>query len=352
MTPPVAAEFETRFLVTLQRLLGEGSFVATYKYALLLALADISVERGQDTGDTLAISTEQIAEKFILYYWRQIVPYPGAVGEPVVLAQNTGTQAEVVSKLRDSHLKHGGSLTKTKQGRDWPRLVRAVATVVRKMPLWRLQTIGSETVDFLYDNTREGDTVVLKPGVMFCFRKYHPLISELAKGGWARYVRRFNPVALGSASDLHEFLFGTERASLNDFVPILLKAQNECCFYCERRLVRGAVAVDHFVPWSRYPVDLGHNFVLAHGTCNGAKSDYLAAEEHLKRWVQFQKANALFLTQQFEERGIVATLSVSNQVVRWAYHQTCAVQGLAWVRGKEFKKVDPTWSECLGALLN
>jgi hypothetical protein len=35
--------------------------------------------------------------------------------------------------------------------------------------------------------------------------------------------------------------------------------------------------VDHFIPWSRYPADLGHNFVLAHDRCINAKSDYLAA---------------------------------------------------------------------------
>jgi len=46
-----------------------------YKYALLLALADISVERGDDAGGELENATYQIAEKFIAYYWRQATPY-------------------------------------------------------------------------------------------------------------------------------------------------------------------------------------------------------------------------------------------------------------------------------------
>ncbi len=65
------SEQEVEFLVNLQRLLTEGQFVATYKYALLMALADIAVEEGTDAGAPLAISTRAIAEKFILYYWRQ-----------------------------------------------------------------------------------------------------------------------------------------------------------------------------------------------------------------------------------------------------------------------------------------
>ena len=38
-----------------------------------------------------------------------------------------------------------------------------------------------------------------------------------------------------------------------------------------------AGAVDHFIPWRRYPLDLGHNFVLAHSACNSSKGDRLAA---------------------------------------------------------------------------
>ena len=70
------ADEQIQFLVKLQRLLDEGQFVASYKFALLLALADLSVENGDDTGRALALSVEIIAEKFIQYYWRQAVHSP------------------------------------------------------------------------------------------------------------------------------------------------------------------------------------------------------------------------------------------------------------------------------------
>jgi 5-methylcytosine-specific restriction endonuclease McrA len=44
--------------------------------------------------------------------------------------------------------------------------------------------------------------------------------------------------------------------------------------------------VDHFIPWSRYPADLGNIFVLAHNECYNAKLDYLAAEHHLVAWIK------------------------------------------------------------------
>src|ERR1700683_2247275 len=58
---------QIRFLVQIQRLLDEGLFVATYKFALLQSLADIAVERGDDFEASLAIPTNAIAEKFIRY---------------------------------------------------------------------------------------------------------------------------------------------------------------------------------------------------------------------------------------------------------------------------------------------
>ena len=91
MSPPTAEE-QLQFLVNRQRLLAEGQFVATYKYALLIAVADIAVASGGESGDSLKIDTKQIAEKVIQYYWRQCVPYLSRAGSMVgqVLQQNTG----------------------------------------------------------------------------------------------------------------------------------------------------------------------------------------------------------------------------------------------------------------------
>ena len=63
------------FLGKLQRLFTESDFTATYKFALLIALADLAVELGADDGEELMVSIRQIAEQFIQIYWRQTLPY-------------------------------------------------------------------------------------------------------------------------------------------------------------------------------------------------------------------------------------------------------------------------------------
>ena len=66
---------ELAFLRKLQRLLAEGDFVATYKFALLNALADLCLECEPAADGSLHVPVSAIAEKFIEYYWLQARPY-------------------------------------------------------------------------------------------------------------------------------------------------------------------------------------------------------------------------------------------------------------------------------------
>lgn len=50
--------------------------------------------------------------------------------------------------------------------RNWRALVSEVDAVVRVMPLWKLQRVGGERLDFLYENTGRGTRILLKPAVI------------------------------------------------------------------------------------------------------------------------------------------------------------------------------------------
>jgi hypothetical protein len=76
---------------------------------------------------------------------------------------------------------------------------------------------------------------------------------------------------LDETADLNEFLFVSERSAPAEVRLVLMDIQRGCCFYCGLQLKPGNTEVDHFVAWSRYPQDLGHNFVLADIRCNGKK---------------------------------------------------------------------------------
>jgi hypothetical protein len=135
ITMPPSSDEQIKFLVNLQRLLEEGLFVASYKFALLLALADLSIEQGDDSGAPLELSTDAIAEKFIRYYWRQAVPYPSPA-EIKVLQQNTTGQAAIVTAVCGARADHGDSVANMmKSEMAWRSLVTRVARVVKKNAL-------------------------------------------------------------------------------------------------------------------------------------------------------------------------------------------------------------------------
>ena len=341
------SEAQVRFLANIQRILDEGSFVASYKFALLLALADLSVELGDDTGEPLTLTTRQIATKFIDYYWRQARPYvpAGGAGGAAVLRQNTGRQAAVINYVAEAQQQYVarpifGDLPEDQH----EQLLRKVARNIEVMPLWKLQELSGGVEPFLYPNVHQGHSITLEPGVAFCFRRFHGLIRNLVQGAWLRFVRRVrgNVVLLGDGVDLSEFLFGSERSPLAEYVPILRDVQHGDCFYC-RKKISGLAEVDHFIPWSRYPTDLGHNFVLAHQGCNNRKRDLLAALPHLERWRQRNKDRGHELTRRFDERSLLHSLDGSHQVARWAYQQAENVGAHVWLRQSEVVPLDPGW---------
>jgi 5-methylcytosine-specific restriction endonuclease McrA len=336
---------KVEFLLNIQRLLNEGSFVATYKYALLMALADLSIECS-DTGRSPEISTRQIAEKFVEYYWRQTNPLISREREERgILKQNTGRQAAILNLIAQARIEANDSLARAKQQtKSWWKLVGRVEAIIKVMPLWKLQTIGRGEVPFLYKNTKSGNAIELLPNVVHHFRIFHELIFNLVQGAWVRHIRRIqdNQKLLGEVVDLGEFLFGSERENLAEYRPILKEIQSGSCFYCLKP-IRGPGDVDHFIPWIRYPIDLGHNFVLAHTECNRQKRDYLAAENHLEHWLHRNVDRSGQLSRFYEEKGILNNLGTSTRITRWAYEIAELSRANVWVKNNEIRPISSYW---------
>ena len=344
------AEEQLTFLNNIQRLLSEGDFVATYKFALLSALADLSVENEPKADGTLTLSIREIAEKFISYYWPQAAPYLpiGTDATPTILQQNSSGQAKVLNLLNEYQNIHTPKLAQAKNdSRHWNSLVSSVASVVVTMPLWRLQTVGDVAIPlvFLYENTAGTvSEITLFPGVAWNFRHFHGLITNLVQSAWILQLHRIkrNQPLLGKSSDLKEFLFGSERSNLDIYRPLLTDLQDKSCFYCNKP-IKDKGEIDHFIPWSRYPIDLGHNFVLAHKGCNGSKSDYLASPHHLEQWMERNSIHEAILKNEFSLLAIEHDLDSSNQITHWAYEQTESSGGLVWAKKKSLQPLDTSW---------
>ena len=338
---------EVTFLRKLQRLLEEGDFVATYKFALLQALADLSVENEPAADGTLVLPLSLVAEKFIEYYWRQARPYRSGL----MLLQNTGRQAAILNRVAAAHSTYQVSLTAARRDQGgWRQLVTTVAGTVEQMPLWKLQIIGGKPEEFLYRaDTYRDRQILLEPGIAHCFRSFHPFIVNMVRGAWIDHLLRIraNQDMVGEQGDLSEFLFGSERRPLNEYRIILRDHQANRCFYCDQH-VAGNGALDHFIPWVRYPVDLGHNFVFAHSSCNRYKRDYLAHPDHLARWREQNLDSAEALGRQFDDAVLRHDAGRTRKIAAWAYQQAELAEANVWVTEDQFQGLGPAWRMALG----
>ncbi len=346
--PPTASE-QLAFLRSLQRLMDEGSFVASYKFALLHAIADLCLVKGDDSGAELELSTSEIAEQFIRLYWPQVVPYSASAEQPI-LSQNTGRQAAIVREVAEQRARYQGSLADLERSpTDWGHLLREVERTVRKMPLWKLQTVRSGRLEFLYENREAGQVIRLQPGVAYCFRAFYPMLTDMIEGAWSQFVQQRNRKHLGQVVDLRSFLFGSRRKSLDAYRPLLRDLQEGRCFYCERE-IKSRSEVDHFIPWRLYSLDLGHNFVLAHPGCNSSKSDLLAAENHLERWTERTRTWRSELVAGFDRLRVLHDWPKSRQIAHWAYGQAHEEGRQVWVGAKlDLKPLSGDWRTILGA---
>jgi 5-methylcytosine-specific restriction endonuclease McrA len=315
---------------------------------LLISLADLAVELGYDDSREVVLSNRQLGDRFIQLYWRQAQPYgtgrPGAA--PGVLVQNNGTQAAVVSAI--GRFRAAGGVATPQLARTRPEyrvLLTRVSNTVSSQPIRFLQNFGGATDEFLYE--RAGAAAIrLKPGVACCLRRFYPLVQQLARSHWVGHVRanHRNRGILGAVDDLEQFLFETSRQSLLELGQRLRDLDGEICFYCRREL--RAVDTDHFIPFSQYPRDLAHNFVLAHPECNRSKSDTLAARPHLERWLRRLASQADSITAIGRAAGIVADAETIRRVALWGYTSAIESGGHGWLRQSTYEPIDVTYSAC------
>lgn len=328
---PTAQE-QLKFLKNIQLILQSGSFSSTYKFALLISLSRLAIEKGEDSGESLSLEYTDIAEKFIELYWKQAVPYIFNDEGQLILNQNNGKQAAIVNRIIE-HRKNYSSLGMLR--RDslvWLTLLNEVKSIVKKMPVTFLQNINGQNFEFLYQLDRCRKQLILLPQVMFCLRQFSEIIEELCQKRWIDYIKKnsSNAPILNQLPNLEQFMFEPSRNQLNAVANVLVDLQDCKCFYCNKPMCNGNYAVDHFIPWSMYPSDTGHNFVLADSSCNSKKSNLLASDEFLHKWQERNEEHDLIIVDRISILGFLTDKERSHKVAEWAYKQANENNYVKW----------------------
>ena len=154
-------EFQLAFLNKIQRLFAEGDFSASYKYALLIAIAEIAVESGGDDDQPLTIPHRRLGEKFIELYWQQSAPFRG----DGILIQNNGTQAAVISQITQFRSQNqAATANAARSAVGFKSLLTKVTGIVVDKPVFHIQNLGDIRDQFLFESG--ADRVTLLSGVL------------------------------------------------------------------------------------------------------------------------------------------------------------------------------------------
>lgn len=343
-------------------ILDRGAFTATYKYAVLLALLDVCLENTARSGaPPTVVTTRQLAEKVVEVYWRQVESYAGTGSVLTQMGGRRGQRATILAEVksfRDFAQAELGTTSLHKARTSAPevfhRHLREVEWTLIRYPLPLLQTIGRESVPFLYrlgweHPAKRGDVRRYQLGASSDFDnrillldlvgehliQLNGLLRFVIQKHWVQGVSQLNRL---EEDPLEGFLFGMDRTSLERVRDPLLELQGGKCFYCERSIM-GTAHVDHFVPWSRYASNALDNLVAAHEKCNLSKSDHLAATAHVEHWATRTARHNHTLeeiaTEQRWERAAERTLSVARSIYLRLPSETPL-----WVQGPHFEPLN------------
>jgi 5-methylcytosine-specific restriction endonuclease McrA len=296
--PPPAGS-SLAFAEKLLALLDTGSFTTSYKYALLLALFDATLEGTAPNGAApRVLHGRELGRRVLELYWRQARPYSDA--GPLRQSKQRDLVVKVAEFRHDLGLPEHDSLDAARLAHPLAveQLEREVVATVVRYPIPLLQRFGSAggAIEdrFIYevpwdDGVSAGrihgedfdDRLRLVDGAGEHLVAIAGLARPVVEREWLRHVARRNPDEIDELR-LEGFLFGSERVALTAVRDPLLGLQAGRCFYCDGE--RGPWEVDHFLPWARWPDDRLDNLVVAHTRCNNDKRAALASLEHLERW--------------------------------------------------------------------
>ena len=334
----VSAESQIEFLQKIQSLFEDSSFSATYKFALLITLANLAVELGDDQEQELIIPSEKIATRFSELYWPQIKEYSS--GRDVgILCQNNGTQAKMISILLDIQSQTGiDSFSDVLAHALWKRNLNSIITTIWGKPVLHLQEVENQ---FIYTYTNK-ESLTLTKEAHLCLRKFNEFIIQYAKNGWMTHLKtnNKNQGILNTDSDLESFLFGASRETLIQLRPILLEYQHGKCFYCAKNISRNInVDVDHFIPWKKYSRNLAENLVLSCASCNRSKSDMLGAKVHLENWLS-NASNNFQRNSEMHGLGFISDFECNKRIATWAYRNAAIATSNGWISKNQYEIIN------------
>ncbi|EIF51392.1 HNH endonuclease [Sulfurovum sp. AR] len=308
----------------------KGSNSNTYKFALAKFLLDYS--RSKKIISDCTISYNEIATKFLEYYWFQECKYKfkqdfNKDKMPVVIRliqKYCGT--EYIPETYEKYFQDKKDIQK--------KLISDIEKQCFKDVIPRFQSDGENPFYMHFHQISESERkfmppqtekrhIILNYKALSFFKEEYETLTKILILEWAKFLEKtnFTPRLISKI----ELMKDPKRNSLNKFRKILLEMDNKC-FYCGESFDNKTIHIDHFIPWSYIYEDEIWNLVQACSNCNLIKSDALPPKQYIQK-----------ITTRNENHGLLKWNRDINE-----YYENCFKAG--------FKIINEEKLECKSAI--
>lgn len=246
----------------------QTTMVSSYKYGFLKSIID----NLYNTDDKLKLTFDQLFSKFGEIYWNLILKHN--------LQQQAKKETHLEQILHEAVCKYNLPNGLPYESLPPEIMIEISHKVKQKCKTYVVGALYGDTKQLFYSFSKREEWIQINPVMYEFLCKHKVAIEKLNYYEWARFLERIN-ASNGVDHLLSKIDESAKRNNLSYYRDILFEEFENKCFYCGRKVTKGHVDVDHFIPWSFIKDDNLWNFVLACPECNNRKRDKLADKKYL-----------------------------------------------------------------------
>ena len=291
-----------------KRIIKESNYDNTYKMAWARSLVELSCEI-QYLEDSNVITLEQIAEKYIKYYWNQTIFFNLTQGSnpnkpPVIVSlvkeliaqyyQFIGNNMpELYEKVSDKYLKK--DLKK-----HYEKILKKIATTLKYDVSWRFVFLDNKYNDEIYIYKKGDNSLIVGKNMIQALKDNEQDLYDLINYRWGLILETFNssPRINKKVKIMDEREI--KRNSLDKFKKYLdLENDKHECFICGNKIENNDLSIDHVIPWSYMYSDDIWNLVYVCKSCNSRKTNRIPDKANIDK---LKERNLILQNKMVEEK--------------------------------------------------
>lgn len=215
----------------------QATMISSYKYGFLKSIID----NLYNVDEELTITFDQLFSKFGEIYWNLILKHG--------LKQQAKKETHLEQILHSVVSKYSLPADIPYESLTNQMMIDISYQVKQKCKTYVVGALFEDTKGLFYSFSKKGEWLRIKPQMYEFICKHKISIEKLNYYEWARFLERVN----GDKNVDHllsKIDESTKRNNLSYYRDILFEEFENKCFYCGKKVAKGHVEVDHFIPWS------------------------------------------------------------------------------------------------------